>query len=149
MAPGEAALARSFAAQHAGTGRVVEGLRTVADGLDASRFDLAPVQAMLAALDEVLVPHEHAEEAELYPRMERHMGGPGSVAALSRTHAEIDRQLTMLRRLVGELAAGEVSPEDVVELRRLMYGLYAVLRLHDAQEEESLYSLVGDGPAEE
>ena len=36
-------------------------------------------------------------------------------------------------------------PEDVVELRRLLYGLYAVLRLHNAQEEESAFSLVPAG----
>jgi len=35
-----------------------------------------------------------------------------------------------------------VQPEDVIELRRLLYGLYAVLRLHNAQEEEGAFSLV-------
>jgi hypothetical protein len=30
----------------------------------------------------------------------------------------------------------------VVELRRLLYGLYAVLRLHNAQEDEGAHSLV-------
>ncbi len=44
-----------------------------------------------------------------------------------------------------------MQPEDVVELRRLLYGLYAVLRLHNAQEEEGAFSLVPDraaiGPA--
>jgi hypothetical protein len=38
-----------------------------------------------------------------------------------------------------------VQPEDVVELRRLLYGLYAVLRLHNAQEEEGAFSLVPGG----
>jgi hypothetical protein len=28
-------------------------------------------------------------------------------------------------------------PQDIIELRRLLYGLYAVLRLHNAQEDES------------
>ena len=40
-----------------------------------------------------------------------------------------------------------VQPEDVVELRRLLYGLYAVLRLHNAQEEEGAFSLVPGGVA--
>ena len=39
------------------------------------------------------------------------------------------------------------QPEDVVELRRLLYGLYAVLRLHNAQEEEGAFSLVPNGAA--
>jgi hypothetical protein len=39
------------------------------------------------------------------------------------------------------------QPEDVVELRRLLYGLYGVLRLHNAQEEEGAFSLVPGGSA--
>jgi hypothetical protein len=31
-----------------------------------------------------------------------------------------------------------------VDLRRLLYGLYAILRLHNAQEEEEAFSLVPD-----
>ena len=40
-----------------------------------------------------------------------------------------------------------MQPEDVIELRRLLYGLYAVLRLHNAQEEEGAFSLVPNGTA--
>jgi len=46
--------------------------------------------------------------------------------------------------LVG-LDRENTQPEDVVELRRLLYGLYAVLRLHNAQEEEGAFSLVPAG----
>ena len=34
------------------------------------------------------------------------------------------------------------DPEDIVELRGLLYGLYAILRLHNAQEEETAFSLM-------
>jgi hypothetical protein len=34
--------------------------------------------------------------------------------------------------------------QQVLELRRLLYGLYAVLRLHFAQEDESYLSLAAD-----
>ena len=40
-----------------------------------------------------------------------------------------------------------MQPEDVIELRCLLYGLYAVLRLHNAQEEEGAFSLVPNGAA--
>ena len=33
---------------------------------------------------------------------------------------------------------------DVLELRRLLYGLHAILRLHFAQEEEGYFSLLDD-----
>ena len=36
---------------------------------------------------------------------------------------------------------------EVLELRRLLYGLHAILRLHFAQEEEGYFSLL-DEPTE-
>jgi hypothetical protein len=61
---------------------------------------------------------------------------------MSRTHAEIEHQVSRLRRLLADLNNDTVEPEDVIELRRLLYGLYGVLRLHNAQEEEGAFSLV-------
>ena len=74
--------------------------------------------------------------------MDRALGGTEATAAMSRTHAEIEHQVSRLRRLLAGLELESVTPEDVVELRRLLYGLYAVLRLHNAQEEEGAFSLV-------
>jgi len=39
--------------------------------------------------------------------------------------------------------------EDTIELRGLLYGLYAVLRLHTAQEDESYLSLNEEGISQE
>ena len=66
---------------------------------------------------------------------------------MSRTHAEIGHQVSQLHRLLAGLGNETVQPEDVIELRRLLYGLYAVLRLHNAQEEEDAFSLVPNGTA--
>jgi len=63
------------------------------------------------------------------------------------THAEIEHQIGRLRRLLDGLDPQTTEPEDIIELRRLLYGLYAVLRLHNAQEEEGAFSLVPDGAA--
>ena len=48
--------------------------------------------------------------------------------------------------LVG-LGSDTTQPEDIIELRRLLYGLYAVLRLHNAQEEEGAFSPRPTAPA--
>ena len=66
---------------------------------------------------------------------------------MSRTHPEIEHQVGRLQRLLTDLDNETVQPEDIVELRRLLYGLYAVLRLHNAQEEEGAFSLVPNGAA--
>jgi hypothetical protein len=88
-----------------------------------------------------LLPHERVDEKVLVPIVNRALSR-NATAALSRTHAEIEHQVSRLRRLLTGLDNENVQPEDVVELRRLLYGLYAVLRLHNAQEEESAFSLV-------
>jgi hypothetical protein len=77
----------------------------------------------------------------------RALNGTDATAAMSRTHAEIEHQVSQLHRLLTGLGNETVQPEDVIELRRLLYGLYAVLRLHNAQEEEGAFSLVPNGAA--
>ncbi|WP_207218992.1 hemerythrin domain-containing protein [Pengzhenrongella frigida] len=117
----------------------------MADALPTDGCDLAPVHVLLGRLEGELIPHERADEELLVPLVDRALGGSDATAALSRTHAEIEHQVSRLRLLLTGLDADVVQPEDVVELRRLLYGLYAVLRLHNAQEEEGAFSLVPDG----
>jgi heavy metal translocating P-type ATPase len=143
MTPVDIATAQRLYAEHRAVRPVVEELRTVADALTAADCDLDPVRTLLGRLETDLLPHERAEEAELLPIMAKALGGSDPTGALSRTHAEIEHQIGRLRRILDDLA-GTVDPEDVVELRRLLYGLYAILRLHNAQEEEGAFSLVPD-----
>jgi iron-sulfur cluster repair protein YtfE (RIC family) len=121
---------------------VVEQIRGVADALSTRNSDLVPAHALLDRLERELIPHERADEALLVPLVARALGGSDATASLSRTHAEIEHQVSRLRRLLRDVDNDTVQPEDVVELRRLLYGLYAVLRLHNAQEEEGAFSLV-------
>ncbi len=143
MSDDDVELARRLRAEHDAVLPDVEQVRTVADGLAEDAPDLEPVRALVDRLEETLLPHERAEEALLVPLVGRALGGPDATAALSRTHAEIEHQVGRLRRLV-EGIPGEADRQDVVELRRLLYGLYAVLRLHNAQEEEGAFALVPD-----
>ena len=69
------------------------------------------------------------------------LGGADPTGALSRTHAEIEHQTIRLRHLL-DGAGSTAESVDVLELRRLLYGLHAILRLHNAQEEEGAFSLV-------
>ncbi|WP_405069588.1 heavy metal translocating P-type ATPase [Kribbella sp. NBC_01510] len=133
--------ARRLKVQHDATLAVVEQIRTVADGLSTQSRDLAPTRALMGRLEAELLPHERADEEVLVPLVARALGTTAATAGLSRTHAEIEHQIGRLRRLLGDLHA-DVRPEDVIELRRLLYGLYAVLRLHNAMETEGAFSLI-------
>jgi heavy metal translocating P-type ATPase len=144
MEPTDVARAQRLKVQHDATLGVVEQIRAVADGLSTQEPELAAAHTLLGRLEAEVVPHERADEALLVPLVARALGSTAATAAMSRTHAEIEHQVGRLRRLLNDLSDDTVTPEDVVELRRLLYGLYAVLRLHNAQEEEGAFSLVPD-----
>jgi len=149
MPAADVATALRLRAEHDSVLPLIEQIRSVADAMPSADCDLAPVRTLLDRLEGELLPHERAEEEELLPLVDRALGGTDASAAMSRTHAEIEHQVAKLGRLLGGIESGldseTTQPEDVVELRRLLYGLYAVLRLHNAQEEESAFSLVPDG----
>ncbi len=134
-------------AEHDATLPLVEQIRSVADELSSRDCELGPVRVLLGRLEGELLPHERADEALLVPLVGRALGGTDATAAMSRTHAEIEHQVSRLDRLLQAQDGDLVQPEDVIEFRRLLYGLYAVLRLHNAQEEEGAFSLVPDGAA--
>ena len=131
-------------AEHDVLAPVLERIGELADRFDA--LDAVDARAELTRLDEMvgarLLPHERADEAEVYPFLERALGGDDPLAAMRSTHREIQHLARRLHDAAGDLAAGETLDDDAArEIRRTLYGLDAVLRLHFAQEEE-LYASV-------
>ncbi|MFD8479334.1 heavy metal translocating P-type ATPase [Kitasatospora sp. NPDC059673] len=137
-------LVHRFAAEHDDLREVVEAVRDAADRLTTSD----PADALLAVrhvdhlLTTRLLPHEEAEEHELYPALADALGGPETTATMSRTHTEIHR---LAHRISTHLAhaepVGALAPEQHDDLRACLYGLHSVLQLHFAQEEENYFSL--------
>lgn len=142
LSPQDAALIVQLRAEHDAVLADVERIRTVADALTTTSPDLAGARELLTGLQDNLIPHERDDEELLLPVLTRALGNSEAAAALSRTHAEIEHQVSRLHRLLAGLEGEETTPEDVIELRRLLYGLYAVLRLHNAQEEEGAFTLI-------
>lgn len=139
-------LLRRFAAEHDELRDVIEAVREAADRLadDTGPRALAAVRHVDALLTERLLPHERAEERELYPALARALGGPEATATMSRTHSEFERlahRIGTHLALVDSDRGGELRPEQLDDLRDCLYGLHAVLRLHFAQEEENYFSL--------
>ncbi len=140
LPPAESDLLQRVQAQHAATHPVVEQIRRVADDL-AHEPDISAVQGLLHRIDAELLPHEQAEEQELYPVVARALGGNDPLAAMSRTHAEIAHLAGRLHSLSEDVGSQPPDPSDVLEFQRLLYGLYAVMRLHNAQEDECIYAV--------
>jgi heavy metal translocating P-type ATPase len=142
MSGADVATARGLRAEHDAVLPTIERIRSVADALSSPGCDLGPARNLLVRLETELLPHERSEEALLVPLVARALGGTDATAALSRTHAEIEHQVGRLRGLLQDLDEDAMAEEDLAELRRLLYGLYGVLRLHNALEEEGAFSLV-------
>jgi iron-sulfur cluster repair protein YtfE (RIC family) len=100
--------------------------------------------ATSAFLRDHLLVHARAEEAVLYPAVEEAMGRPGVTATMIRDHAEIVQLIRELGEIDAAGRAGHWSGEDLRRLRRVLYGLYAILVLHFAKEEE-IYLPLLDG----
>lgn len=146
LEPADAALTRRFRGEHEVIRADIEELRAVADslGFTASGEAMASVRHAYQLLANQIVPHEQAEERELYPALSRMLGSAEATATMSRGHAEITRQARRLGQLIDDIAAGPPDDADIADLRALLYGLHAVLRLHTAQEDENYLSLAGD-----
>jgi soluble P-type ATPase/iron-sulfur cluster repair protein YtfE (RIC family) len=134
-----------FNKEHEDLRPLVERVRILADELESvdGRELRTKVGELNRELTSLLLPHEKAEGEQVYPFVARRLGGSGATATMSRTHIEIERLVAGLSRVVADLPPDGASPADLRELRRLLYGLYAVLKLHFAQEEESFFSLLG------
>jgi heavy metal translocating P-type ATPase len=135
-------LARGLAAAHRALRPRVGELAALAARLEGlpgpeARSQLEGLREML---ENELLPHERDEQRTAYPLIESMLKSEDPTGPLIQTHHEIHRLTRLYGRLVAQLPAEGPGREDFRDLRRVLYGLHAILSLHFAQEEE-LYSL--------
>jgi heavy metal translocating P-type ATPase len=138
-----------FRAEHRAFAPELQRIRAVADRLgtltpEQTRAELGDVRAFLL---ERLPEHEEEEEAVVYPVVAELMGGEDPMGSMARAHLEISHLGRVFEQLLADLPTDGPEPEDLVDLRRVLYGLHAILRLHFAQEEEA-YSWLASGDEE-
>jgi soluble P-type ATPase len=132
-------VAERFRREHVEFAPDVLRIRTVAD-----RMDTLPVEELRRELEAVRVflcerlpQHEEEEEEAVYPVVARLMGGEDPMSSMARAHVEISHLVRVYRQLLEELPPEGPDRDDLTDLRRVLYGLHAILRLHFAQEEEA------------
>ncbi len=125
--------------EHAGLRQLAESLRAAAEAIDAKQ-DAQHLAALEARLRDEVLPHQRAEERALYPEAALRLGGQDPMAPLVRMHAEIEALAERLAVLL-RLAEGEGWGAAAPELRRTLFALEALLRLHLSIEEEMLADL--------
>jgi hypothetical protein len=142
-------LLHRFSAEHDELRDAVGLIRDCADQLvdDGRERALPSVSAAYALLTDRIMPHERAEERQLYPALAKPLHSCEATVTMSRTHAEIERLTDRIGthvRLAEE--AGQIQADQVDDLLASLYGLHALLRLHFVQEEEGYFALVPETP---
>ncbi len=141
--PADRRIGARFRSEHRTLLAAVEQVRGIADRLEWLPADDAAVElaAVHRTLAEEVLPHERTEEQVAYPRLAQAFGGADPTAPLVATHREIERRVALLDRYVDALEDDGPDAGDRLELRRQLYGLHAILRLHLAQEEDAYVQL--------
>lgn len=114
----------------------------------ATRLELLSPEEARRQLEETrdflkneLLPHEQEEERRAYPVVVSMLPGEESLMPLVQTHREITRLVRLFSRLVDRVSEGAQIAGELRDLRRVLYGLHAILTLHFAQEDE-LYAVL-------
>ncbi|ONS29690.1 heavy metal translocating P-type ATPase [Burkholderia cenocepacia] len=132
--------------EHAALSPLLDRLRDLADRLPQLSGVTAASELVDAvdSLDQRLLPHERADDLEVYARLAPLLGGEDPLAAMSGAHREIFRMVRSLREMVSDLPRDGTNPLQVQAIQRLLYGLEAIVRLHCAQEEELFHAVGAD-----
>ncbi len=116
----------------------IEAVRTAADTIGE-----VPLSELRPQIDEVydflayhLLPHAQAEEAALYPVVGKVMGAPEATGTMSRDHVEVERLIDELGQIRSGVSGSTLTVSQIKELRRVLYGLYTLIKVHFAKEEE-------------
>ena len=96
-----------------------------------------------------LVPHIVAEEATLYRELERLMDKRHSMEPMREEHVRLRRLFTALCQYREVIARGEFDRESTIGLRRVLYRMYSLLKVHLAEEEMYLRVVERDLSADE
>jgi hemerythrin-like domain-containing protein len=131
----------------------IDALRSAGDAV--GRADAAELRALVDAsydfLVHHLIPHAHAEEQALYPAVQRAVGAAEATATMTRDHVEVHALTDELGAYRDRLAADTVLDDDLANgLRRVLYGLHHLVKVHFAKEEEVYLPILDErlSPAE-
>jgi len=110
----------------------------IADALLVDHGTTADLRRVQEFLQGSLLPHLEAAEATIYPELERMFQNRHSMTPMRREHDELRRLISTYSAIV-EHTSGETVPlERALSLRRLLFGMYALIKVHLAEEEEYL-----------
>ena len=120
---------------HAELSDILDAILPLAAELDAPLPGLSV--RLVDAYDRIagqVVPHMEQTESTLYPQLERLMQNRHSMTPMRRDHAEV----RLLIDELGALAGRDLTLANRLRLRRILYRLFALLKIHLGEEEAYL-----------
>jgi hypothetical protein len=64
------------------------------------------------------------------------MGAPEATGTMSRDHVEVGRLIDELGLIRSNISGATLTASQIKDLRRVLYGLYTLVKVHFAKEEE-------------
>ncbi len=124
----------------------VEMLKLAGDAVNESLTTSAhaKIEEAYYFLTHQLIPHAQAEEKALYPVVQKAMGAPMATATMSRDHVEVGRLTDELGTLRVHRSQLSITTLQAQAMRRVLYGLYALVKVHFAKEEEIYLPLLDE-----
>lgn len=141
--PGE--MARDLGEEHRLLEQDLDKLLEVSDALDDAEGQKA-VDLILSAnriVEERIITHERADETIIYPRLAKLLADGHGLSAMSRAHREILHQARLLSRIAHGLRAEDADKYLVRDAQRVIESIGALVRIHNAQEEDIYEQAVG------
>jgi heavy metal translocating P-type ATPase len=116
----------------------LDRLRTIADALDTAGPEAAVTMVRQAShlVEASVVTHERQDEARVYPSLLPALGDGHGLDAMSRAHREILHLARLLDRLSSGLKVENADRYLIRDAQRIIEGIEALVRLHNAQEED-------------
>ena len=146
LSPGRGHLAAKFPAtvvhalhhDHVVLQHGLDRLQTIADALDAA--DFAEAGRLIAEANVIVqrqvVEHERDDESSVYPRLAKALADSHGLSAMSRAHREILHLARLLARLSDDLRVERMDRYFIRDAQRIIEAIEALVRLHNAQEED-------------
>lgn len=125
-----------------------EGIRQVADAVGEIPVDVlrGRICEVYGCLVRRLIPHAMAEDQAPLAQVTGHLDrGSAVTEPLTREHLEIAQLIDELDALRWELAYPLITSLQEQALRRVLYGLYALMRVHVVGEERCVCDLREQG----
>jgi len=124
----------------------VDALGELAEMIDTADADIFArhFQAECEFISTQLLPHIDAVEASIYRELDRLMEKRHSMAPMREEHERLRRLFASLCGYRTAVERGVFDKSDAIGLRRVLYRLYSLLKVHMAEEEMYLQVIRSD-----